>query len=100
MRPERLEPEQINSQLKTLNGWNLRNSRLSKDFVFSDFKEAFSVMTRIAFEAERLNHHPDWKNVYNRLEIELFTHDLQGLSALDFEFAQSIDRITESSHNR
>ena len=58
-----------------------------------DFKDAFSVMTRIAFEAEKLNHHPDWSNVYKTLNITLSTHDAGGLTQKDFELAKIIDAL-------
>jgi len=84
---------QIRSGLKELDGWEYEDSAIHTSFEFDDFKDAFSVMTRIAFEAEKLNHHPDWSNVYNTLQISLSTHDAAGLTAKDFELAKIIDVI-------
>ena len=84
---------QIISGLKELDGWEYEENAIHTSFEFDDFKDAFSVMTRIAFEAERLNHHPDWCNVYNILQISLSTHDADGVTAKDFELAKIIDEL-------
>lgn len=84
---------QILSGLKELDGWEYEDNAIHTSFEFDDFKDAFSVMTRIAFEAEKLNHHPDWSNVYNTLQISLSTHDAGGITAKDFELAKIIDEI-------
>nr|WP_298997912.1 4a-hydroxytetrahydrobiopterin dehydratase [uncultured Allomuricauda sp.] len=90
---QKLTSSQIEEQLKNLNGWSHENGSIVKTFQFSDFKEAFSVMTRIAFEAEKVNHHPEWENVYNRLTIKLNTHDAGGITAYDFDLAKIIESI-------
>ena len=84
---------QILSGLKELDGWEYEDNAIHTSFEFDDFKDTFSVMTRIAFEAEKMNHHPDWSNVYNTLQITLSTHDADGLTAKDFELAKIIDEI-------
>ncbi|MEL6810616.1 MAG: 4a-hydroxytetrahydrobiopterin dehydratase [Bacteroidota bacterium] len=84
---------QIRSALKDLDGWEYNENAIHTSFEFEDFKDAFSVMTRIAFEAERLNHHPDWTNVYNTLQISLSTHDAGGVTENDFELARIIDEL-------
>lgn len=84
---------QIRSKLQELEGWLYEDNALHTTFEFDDFKDAFSAMTRIAFEAERLNHHPDWSNVYNKLQISLSTHDAGGITENDFEFAQVINDL-------
>ena len=84
---------QIRSKLQELEGWLYEDNTLHTTFEFDDFKDAFSAMTRIAFEAERLNHHPDWSNVYNKLQISLSTHDAGGITENDFEFAQIINDL-------
>lgn len=84
---------QILAQLKDLNGWEYSNNSLQTSFEFNDFKDAFSVMTRIAFEAEKMNHHPNWANVYNFLEISLNTHEVDGVTQKDFELAKIIDGL-------
>jgi len=89
-----LSGEEVEQQLKKLNrGWRLENNKLVKTFTFRDFNEAFGFMTRVALEAEKLEHHPEWLNVYNRVEIRLTTHDLGGISTYDFKLAERIEEI-------
>ena len=74
--------------------WKEENNRLSKTFIFNDFCAAFAFMTRVAFIAEKHDHHPDWTNVYNRVEINLNTHDAGGIvTEKDRKLAQEIDKI-------
>jgi 4a-hydroxytetrahydrobiopterin dehydratase len=74
--------------------WKEENDRLKKTFKFSDFKEAFAFMTRVAFLAEAHNHHPNWSNVYNQVEIELTTHDAGNVvTEKDRKLAEAIDQI-------
>ncbi|MCK0150277.1 4a-hydroxytetrahydrobiopterin dehydratase [Marivita sp. S6314] len=76
-------------------GWTLDTERdaISKTFKFKDFTEAFGWMTRAALWAEKWNHHPEWSNVYNRVEVVLITHDVDGLSALDAKLARKLDSL-------
>ncbi|MEO9511791.1 MAG: 4a-hydroxytetrahydrobiopterin dehydratase [Flavobacteriaceae bacterium] len=90
---EKLNTTEIKESLKQLRGWNYENGTIWKSYTFKDFKEAFSVMTRIAFECEKLNHHPNWENVYNSLTVHLNTHDVGGITKNDFDLAKSIERI-------
>ncbi len=90
---ERLSATQIEERIKELPGWTYTGSTIETNLKFKDFREAFSVMTRIAFECETLNHHPDWKNVYNQLHIALNTHDAQGITEKDFQLAHQIRNI-------
>ena len=69
-----------------------RGRRFSKTFTFKDFVAAWGFMTRVALLAEKRDHHPDWRNVWNKVEISLSTHDAGGISSLDFELASAIDR--------
>lgn len=74
--------------------WVEENNRLKKTFKFSDFQEAFAFMTRVAFLAEKHNHHPNWSNVYNTVEIELTTHDAGNtITDKDHKLAKAIDKI-------
>ena len=77
----------------TLPLWKTEDDRLKRDFVFSNFVEAFGFMTQVALLAESKNHHPNWSNVFNRVSIELTTHDLNGLSDLDAQLATAIDGL-------
>ncbi len=81
--------------LAVLKGWEPAEGRdaIEKSFRFSDFTEAFAFMTRVALMAEKMDHHPEWSNVYNRVEIVLSTHDAGGLSERDIALAQAIDRV-------
>jgi len=92
----KLEGEQRNDVLKQLetNGWKLVDNRdaLSKTFLFKNFNQAFGFMTRVALLAEKLDHHPEWFNVYNKVQVTLSTHDLNGLSTYDVQMAQFMDQ--------
>lgn len=85
--------KEIQDKLANYEGWEYDDNAIHTAFEFENFKEAFTIMTRIAFEAERLQHHPDWTNVYNKLHITLSTHDAGGVTDKDFEFAGVIDGI-------
>lgn len=89
----KLTENKIKEMLKDFDGWEYSDNALHTTIEFSDFKDCFAVMTRIAFEAEKLNHHPDWSNVYNKLSITLTTHDAGGLTEKDFQLAQIIDDL-------
>lgn len=79
-----------------LKEWSFEKNVLKRDFKFKTFIEAFSFMTAVAFEAEKLNHHPDWSNSYNRVKIALTTHAANGITQLDFDLANTIDRIEKN----
>lgn len=93
MRIEKLLPAAINEQLLDLHGWHLHKDKLRRQFVFADFVEAYGFMSRVALLAEVMGHHPEWSNVYNRVEINLTTHDAGGISQRDFTLAQRINRL-------
>ncbi|MCV0426806.1 MAG: 4a-hydroxytetrahydrobiopterin dehydratase [Roseibium sp.] len=94
---ERLKPEDRAAGLKNLSEWHLCEGReaISKSFRFHDFCEAFGFMAQVALVAEKMNHHPEWSNVYRSVDITLATHDVDGLSQLDLDLAAQIDRIAE-----
>lgn len=79
--------------LAQLTGWQAADGRdaIAKTFAFKDFNQAFGFMTRVALEAEKRDHHPEWFNVYNRVEVVLTTHDADGVSALDVALARFMD---------
>ena len=78
---------EIDEALQSLPGWTCSESRLRRRFEFADFPQAMAFMTRCAFAAEALEHHPNWSNVYNRVDVELWSHDLGGVSSLCVELA-------------
>jgi 4a-hydroxytetrahydrobiopterin dehydratase len=90
-----LDREAVNRSLGNLEGWTLSEdgTAIARSFAFRNFSEAFGFMTRVALVAEKLDHHPEWSNVYRRVDIRLTTHDSGGLTELDFELARRIDRI-------
>jgi 4a-hydroxytetrahydrobiopterin dehydratase len=96
MHSEKLSPEIIKDKLTELDGWNLDAEKLTRLFVFGNFVEAFAFMTEVAVLAEAMNHHPEWSNVYKRVDIHLTTHDVGGLSELDFSLAQQINTLFNS----
>ncbi len=80
--------------LKNLNSWKVSldgREAITKEFEFSDFKSAFSFMTKVALKAEELGHHPEWSNVYNKVSITLTTHDVKGMSEKDIKLGKYID---------
>jgi 4a-hydroxytetrahydrobiopterin dehydratase len=90
-----LKPEEITQACARLPGWKFDRDALTKTFKFGSFREALSFMTRVAFEAEELNHHPEWTNVYNRLEVRLNTHDAGGkVTGKDVELAARMQKIS------
>jgi 4a-hydroxytetrahydrobiopterin dehydratase len=88
-----MSEKDIQSRLPELQGWEYRDNALITTFEFGNFKEAFTVMTRIAFECEAMGHHPDWTNVYKHLEIRLSTHDADGVTEKDFALAKVIESL-------
>jgi 4a-hydroxytetrahydrobiopterin dehydratase len=88
-----LTPEHRKTLISTLPGWLATQDRdaIHKQFVFPDFNSAFAFMTRIALKAEQMNHHPEWANVWNKVDITLSTHDAGGLTLLDIELARFIE---------
>lgn len=94
MARERLDRKAVEEAMAGLDGWTLAADGLSigRTFVFRNFSEAFAFMTRSALAAEKLDHHPDWSNVYKTVEVKLATHDAGGLTALDFELARRMSK--------
>ena len=91
----KLTPTEIRSHLKRLPGWSLKRGKLHREFKFKDFVEAFAFMTKAAMISEKLDHHPEWFNVYNRLVINLTTHDCNGISARDFAWALAVNKFSK-----
>jgi 4a-hydroxytetrahydrobiopterin dehydratase len=91
----KLSENEIHQEVGGLEGWKVVSGKVNKTFEFGDFVQAFGFMTRVAIEAEKMNHHPEWFNVYNRVRIDLVTHDLGGISNYDIKLAKTIDRIAK-----
>lgn len=93
---KKLTEDEIQSKLESFEGWSYSENAIHTSFEFENFKEAFTLMTRIAFEAEAQQHHPDWTNVYNQLEITLSSHDAGGVTEKDFKMAKAIEEIVNA----
>ena len=89
----RLSQIDIDEELKNLSGWNVVNEKLHKEFQFDSFNQAFGFMTRAAMEIEKMNHHPEWFNVYNKIIIELTTHDAGGITKNDVNLAKILNSL-------
>lgn len=88
-----LSGQQIQASVADLADWEIVGSALHRELRFADFSEAWAFLSRVALLAERMNHHPEWNNVYNRVSLKLTTHEADGLSELDFTMARAIDRF-------
>ena len=91
----RLSQEEIEEELKNLPGWSVVNEKLHKEIEFESFNAAFGFMTRAAMEIEKMNHHPEWFNVYNRLVIDLMTHDAGGITRNDINLARILNSLAQ-----
>ncbi len=92
---KKLDKETIETRLLQFPDWDYFDGSIHAEFEFDNFKDCFSAMSRIAFECEVLNHHPDWSNSYNILTISLSTHDAKGVTEKDFKLAEAIEAIVE-----
>lgn len=92
---KKLDESTIEAKLLQFPDWDYFDNAIHSEFEFENFKDCFSAMSRIAFECEALNHHPDWSNVYNVLKISLSTHDADGVTEVDFKLAEAIEFIVE-----
>ena len=99
MAAEKLDKAELAEAMKELQGWSRAVDRdaIVKRFSFANFSEAFAFMTRGAMMAEKLNHHPEWFNVYKTVDVTLTTHDCGGVSALDIKLARALDRFAGGS---
>lgn len=86
------DEEEVKARLPLYEGWSFEENAIRKTYEFRDFSGAFSFMMRVAMEAEKMDHHPDWQNVWNRVEIRLSTHSAGGVTDKDFELAERIDK--------
>jgi 4a-hydroxytetrahydrobiopterin dehydratase len=91
----RLDDASITRELATLSGWTREGDKITREYTFADFVTAFSFMAGVALVAEKLDHHPEWFNVYSKVRVHLTTHDAGGLSANDFELARRMNAQAE-----
>ena len=90
---EKMSAQQVEEKLATLAGWTLQEEKLYRLFQFDNFVEAFGFMARVALLAEKMGHHPEWANVYGKVEVFLTTHDAGGISERDFALAASMNKL-------
>ncbi len=95
MRPQPLSQQNLTAALQNLPGWNLSKDRaaICKNYKFRNFSQAFGFMTRAALIAEKMDHHPEWLNVYDRVEVTLATHDAKGVTELDLKLAREMEQL-------
>lgn len=89
----RLSAEIIDEELKNLKGWTVANNKIHKEFEFIDFNQAFGFMTRAAMYIEKMNHHPEWFNVYNKIIVDLTTHEAGGITQNDISLAKILNSL-------
>ena len=89
----KLTDEQIQAVLKDLPGWTVKDAKLHREYQFADFAHAIGFMTIAAIGIEKMNHHPEWANVYNRVLVDLTTHDSGGITRMDADLAQLLEQI-------
>ena len=92
-RPQKLDDNEITSLLDTLEGWQRAGDEITKQFRFDTFAEAVAFIGRVAPACDELNHHPTWCNTYNRVDVQITTHDAGGLSQLDFDLAGRMEDL-------
>lgn len=97
MKNDKLSRGEVAAGLRTLKGWSIAKGNLHRLFKFKDFTQAFGFMKRVAVVADRMDHHPSWSNVYNKVTIDLSTHSAGGLTKADFDLAGKIQKILTSS---
>jgi 4a-hydroxytetrahydrobiopterin dehydratase len=93
----KLTDDEIRAELGKVTGWTVQNGKLHRELRFAGFVEAFGFMASVALLAERMDHHPEWFNVWNKVVIDLTTHDAGGISARDFKLAAAIDKLAAAA---
>lgn len=88
-----LSPQELETELKQLDGWTTENGKLHREYKFASFVEAFGFMASLALVSEAIGHHPEWFNVYNRVTIDLTTHDAGGITSKDIAWAQKANQL-------
>lgn len=95
MSASRLSPEELNTHLTELSGWSIVDGKLHKQFQFQDFVTAFGFMSSMALVSEQMGHHPEWSNVYNRIVVDLTTHDAGGITGKDVDWAKIANQLIQ-----
>ncbi len=95
MRPQKLSPDEAEAASRDLPHWRIVNEKLRREYKFLDFAHAFGFMMVAALRIEKMNHHPEWLNVYNRVTVDLTTHDAGGITEYDLKLAKTLDEIAE-----
>ncbi len=95
MAANKLNERELTAAVEQLDGWSIQNQKLHRDYKFADFAHAFGFMATAALLIEKMNHHPEWSNVYNRVSIDLTTHDSGGVTGKDLELAQLLERVAK-----
>ena len=93
MQPTKASDEQIHEFISQFSAWSIKNNKLHREYVFSNFVEAFGFMTEVALIAERTDHHPEWFNVYKTVVVDLTTHEADGVTERDFALARKMEEI-------
>jgi 4a-hydroxytetrahydrobiopterin dehydratase len=93
MAAKKLNEHDVSTALQRLPGWSIKNEKLHRDYKFADFAHAFGFMATAAVLIEKMNHHPEWSNVYNRISVDLTTHDVGGITEKDVELAGLLEKI-------
>jgi 4a-hydroxytetrahydrobiopterin dehydratase len=93
---EKMKQAQIDEALQRHPDWSLEDGKLTREFKFGNFVEAFGFMSSAALEAEKMNHHPEWFNVYNKVQVQLTTHEAGGITELDFDLAKKMDALART----
>lgn len=91
---DKLTDSEVEEAIADLDGWKLEYGKLDRKFKFATFVQAFSFMTSVAMEAEKMNHHPEWFNVYNKVSVQLVTHDAGGITQLDIDLARKMNALS------
>ena len=89
----KLSEEKLEEELSKLSGWSIVNDKLHKEFLFENFNQAFGFMVRASMEIEKMNHHPEWFNVYNKITVDLTTHDSGGITKNDINLAKILNSL-------
>jgi 4a-hydroxytetrahydrobiopterin dehydratase len=92
-RPAKLSADEISASVQSLPEWSVADGQLHREYTFQDFTHAFAFMAAVATIAEKMDHHPEWTNVYKRVTVHLSTHDAGGITELDFKLAKAMEAI-------